>query len=129
MSIGKETVLADDDFILSETDIKGNIILVNEDFVRVSEFSQEELIGQPHNFIRHPDMPRAAFKDLWETIQAGKIWTGYVKNRTKSNGYYWVFATVSPFHSCSGEAGYLSCRKKASAEEIARAEKLYSTME
>ena len=129
MSVGKETVLADDDFIVSETDTKGNIILVNEDFVRISEFGQEELIGKPHSFIRHPDMPRAAFKDLWQTIQSGKVWTGYVKNRTKSNGYYWVFATVSPFKSCSGEAGYLSCRKKASAEEIARVEKLYSTME
>ena len=128
MAAGKETVLHDDDFIISETDAKGVIILVNGDFERISEYTQEELIGQPHNLVRHPDMPKAAFKDLWETVKSGKIWTGYVKNRTKSGGYYWVFATVTPFKSCSGEQGYMSCRKKASPEEIARAEALYKIM-
>ena len=129
MAQGKETILNDDDFILSETDAKGRIVLVNSDFIRISEYEQDELIGRPHNMIRHKDMPKAAFADLWATIQKGDVWTGFVKNITKSGGFYWVYATVTPFTSCDGSKGYLSCRKKASREEIEEIEALYKTMD
>ena len=78
--------------------------------------------------VRHKDMPKAAFKSLWDTVKKGEIWTGYVKNATKDGGYYWVFATVYPFESCDGSKGYLSCRRKPSIKEIEKAEKLYEEM-
>jgi len=128
MAAGEETVLEESDFILSETDEQGRIVSVNDDFLRISEFSKEELIGKPHNIVRHKDMPKAAFKDLWETVKSGKVWHGFVKNATKSGGYYWVYATVFPYTSCGERKGYLSCRKRALPEEIKDAEELYKTM-
>ena len=128
MAAGQETVLDDYTFLVSETDAKGNILFANEDFCKIAEYSIDELIGNPHSMVRHKDMPKAAFADLWKTVQRGEIWTGYVKNATKSGGYYWVFATVFPFESCDGSKGYLSCRRKASLEEISTATNLYKTM-
>lgn len=128
MAIGQETVLDDYAFLVSETDAKGTILFANEDFCKIAEYEIDELIGKAHNMVRHKDMPKLAFKSLWDSVQKGEIWTGYVKNSTKSGGYYWVFATVYPFESCDGSKGYLSCRRKASTEEIFSAIKLYSTM-
>ena len=125
MAVGQETVLDEYAFLVSETDAKGNIRFANEDFCKIAEYTLEELTGQPHSMVRHKDMPKKAFKSLWDTVQAGEIWTGYVKNATKSGGYYWVFATVYPFESCDGSKGYLSCRRKPSIEEIVEVEKLY----
>ena len=125
MARNQETVLDDYSFLVSETDEKGIIRFANDDFCKIAEFEVEELMGQPHNMVRHPDMPKAAFKSLWETVQSGNIWTGYVKNSTKSGGYYWVYATVYPFESCDGSNGYLSCRRKASRLEIEKYEALY----
>ncbi len=121
--------MSDTDFLVSQTDEKGRILFANEDFCKIAGYTLDELIGQPHNIIRHPDMPKAAFKDLWDTVQKGKIWTGYVKNRTKDGGYYWVYATVFPNIACEeGKCGFMSCRRKPSREEIAEAESLYQTM-
>ena len=128
MAAGQETVLDDYTFLVSETDAKGNILFANEDFCKIAEYSIDELIGNPHSMVRHRDMPKAAFKSLWDTVQRGETWTGYVKNATKSGGFYWVFATVFPFESCDGSRGYLSCRRKASIEEINKASSLYKTM-
>ena len=128
MVVGRETVLDDYAFLVSETDAKGNILFANEDFCKIAEYSIDELIGNPHSMVRHKDMPKAAFADLWKTVQRGEIWTGYVKNATKGGGYYWVYATVYPFESCDGSKGYLSCRRKASNEEINIAINLYKTM-
>lgn len=125
MPINQETVLDDYAFLVSETDEKGIISFANEDFCIIAEYDIDELIGQPHSIVRHPDMPKKAFKSLWETIQNGEVWTGYVKNQTKSGGFYWVFATVYPFESCDGRKGYLSCRRKASRDEIEKSTKLY----
>lgn len=125
MATGQETVLDDYAFLVSETDIKGNILFANEDFCKIAEYTLDELIGNPHNMVRHPDMPKKAFKSLWDTVQSGEVWTGYVKNTTKSGGYYWVFATVYPFESCDGSQGFLSCRRKASDEEIEQSIELY----
>ena len=124
--MSKETVLDKNAFLVSETDLKGIIKFANEDFCKVAGYSLAELLGQPHNMIRHKDMPKKAFKSLWDTVQKGEIWTGYVKNATKNGGYYWVFATVYPFESSDGSKGYLSCRRKPTNEEIQKAEILYA---
>ncbi|WP_419774257.1 PAS domain-containing protein [Halarcobacter sp.] len=126
MAAGQETVLDEYAFLVSETDSKGIIRFANDDFCKIAEYSLEELVGNPHNMVRHQDMPSKAFKSLWETVQRGDTWTGYVKNATKTGGYYWVFATVYPFESCDGTKGFLSCRRKPSREEIADAEDLYA---
>ncbi|WP_123377214.1 PAS domain-containing protein [Aliarcobacter butzleri] len=123
----KETVLDDYAFLVSETDKEGVILFANSDFCKIAEYNINELIGQPHSIVRHSDMPKVAFQDLWDTVKSGKVWTGYVKNATKSGGFYWVFATVYPFVTQNGENGYLSCRRKASNQEIAKAEELYKT--
>ena len=124
--MSKETVLDKNAFLVSETDLKGIIKFANEDFCKVAGYSLAELLGQPHNMVRHKDMPKKAFKSLWDTVQKGEIWTGYVKNATKDGGYYWVFATVYPFESSDGSKGYLSCRRKPTNEEIQKAETLYA---
>jgi len=124
-----EYVLKSNDFLVSQTDENGKIIFANDDFCKVAGYTLEELVGKPHNVVRHPDMPKAAFKDLWETVNGGKTWTGYVKNRTKDGGFYWVFATVAPMvDPKNNKKYYLSCRRKPSAEEIKKAEELYKTL-
>jgi len=124
----QEYILEKNDFLVSQTDEKGNIIFANDDFCRIAGFSIDELIGKPHNIVRHKDMPKAAFKMLWDTVKEGKIWNGYVKNRTKDGGYYWVYATVYPSKNANGERGYMSCRRKPSAQEIEDAQALYETL-
>jgi aerotaxis receptor len=126
--MSRETVLSENAFLVSETDAKGNIIFANEEFCRVAEYSHDELLGKPHNIVRHPDMPKAAFANLWETVHKGKVWNGFVKNSTKSGGFYWVFATVYPFKNEAGQQCYISCRRKPSREDIEKHEKLYKTM-
>ncbi|WP_418180852.1 PAS domain-containing protein [Aliarcobacter lanthieri] len=125
MNKEKEIILDDYAFLVSQTDEKGIIEFANEDFCKVAEYSIDELIGKPHNIVRHPDMPKSAFKNLWNTIKNGEIWTGYVKNVTKSGGFYWVFATIYPTLLSNGKKGYLSCRKKATSKEIEIAISLY----
>ena len=128
MAAGIETVLDQFAFLVSETDEKGVIRFANDDFCKIAEYELQELLGKPHNMVRHKDMPKAAFKDLWTTVKSGNIWTGYVKNATKSGGYYWVYATVYPFESSDGTSGYLSCRRMATRAEIEEHEKLYKEM-
>ena len=125
MATGQETILSDLSFLVSETDAKGTILFANKDFCNIAGYELEELIGKPHSIVRHSDMPKKAFKSLWDTVQNGETWTGYVKNATKNGGYYWVFATVYHFESCDGSNGFLSCRRKASKEEINSAVELY----
>lgn len=124
----KEILLDSNSFIVSETDEKGIIRYANDEFCEVSNYSLEEIIGKPHNLLRHKDMPKKAFEEMWSTIQGGNIWKGFVKNRTKDDNYYWVYATVYPLTLSDGSQGYMSCRKVASRDEIEKAIKLYSTM-
>ena len=91
-----EYPLADDCLIVSKTDIKGRITYYNQSFLDASGFSPQELMGAPHNIVRHPDMPPEAFANLWDTVKAGRPWYGAVKNRRKDGSYYWVMASVSP---------------------------------
>ena len=92
----KEVELGDSDLLVSRTDASGIITFANKNFVDISGFTEQELVGSPHNIVRHPDMPEGAFADLWSTIRAGKPWEGLVKNRTKSGDHYWVRANVTP---------------------------------
>jgi len=124
----REIVLADNAFIVTETDSSGKIIFANEEFCKVAEYEKEELIGQHHNLVRHPDMPKGAFKELWETVKVGKVWNGYVKNITKNGNFYWVFATVYPFTNDHGEQCFISCRRKPPKEKIIEIEKHYQTL-
>lgn len=126
--MSKETVLNNNAFLVSETNSKGNIIFANEQFCNIAEYELDELLGKPHNIVRHQDMPKAAFKDLWDTVKKDEVWQGYVKNKTKSGGYYWVFATVYPYKNEIGEKCYISCRRKPSREDIEKASELYKTM-
>lgn len=126
---GDERILNEDIYLISETDDKGRILFANDAFCEIAGYSVEELIGKPHNIVRHADMPRAAFKDLWETIQSGKEWTGFVKNRTKdARGYYWVYATVFPLMR-DNQRTYISIRKKPTEDEITASEALYRTLQ
>lgn len=125
----EEYVLKSDDFLVSQTDEKGKILFANDDFCKIAGYNIEDLIGKPHNIVRHEDMPKAAFKDLWETVKNGKVWSGYVKNKTKNGGYYWVYATVYPMYDETSHARtFMSCRRKPSKQEVLDAEKLYKTM-
>ena len=114
--------------IVSETDSKGKIIYANEDFCKISKYSKEELIGHPHSMVRHPDMPKAAFEELWNTVKNGQVWNGIVKNRTKDGGYYWVHATIYPSQTAEGKIKYFSVRVKPTTDEIENAEKLYAIL-
>ena len=90
-----ETIVPNDELIVSRTDLNGKITYANETFAQISGYEIDELIGKPHNIVRHPDMPHSVFKTLWETIKRGEMWKGYVKNLRKDGGYYWVYAEVS----------------------------------
>lgn len=128
MNNNLEIKLTPESFLLSETDEKGIIRYANDEFCEFAEYSLDELIGKPHNIVRHTDMPKEAFEDLWKTVKSGKTWKGFVKNKTKSEKYYWVFATVFPFISCDGTKGYISCRRMASPDEIEKYEIIYKNM-
>ncbi|MDZ7596147.1 MAG: methyl-accepting chemotaxis protein [Thiobacillus sp.] len=120
-----EYVLQEGESPTSKTDDHGNITYVNQDFINISGYSEEELIGQPQNIVRHPDMPEEAFADFWRTIKSGKPWTGLVKNRCKNGDHYWVEANVSPIIENHEIVGYTSVRAKPSREQVQAAENAY----
>ncbi len=122
-------VLYDDLYLLSETDEKGILEYTSDSFLKIANMHSEEIIGQPHNVVRHPDMPRAAFKTLWGDIQSKGFWTGYVKNARKGGGYYWVYATVLRSVDKNGKTKYVSIRVKPSRDEVKKAEALYATLD
>ena len=119
----------EDQTLVSVTDLKGRITYCNSVFIAVSGYSSTELMGQPHNMVRHPDMPEEAFRDMWATIQARLPWTGLVKNRRKSGDFYWVRANATPMLDGEQITGYLSVRTAATPQDIAGAQKLYETMQ
>jgi aerotaxis receptor len=113
-------------YLVSRTDLKGVITYVNDAFVEISGFSREELIGQSHNIVRHPEMPEAAFRDLWATVKSGVPWRGLVKNRCKNGDFYWVEAFVMPLKKNSQVTGYMSVRTPAPRDKRAAAEAAYA---
>ena len=123
-----ETPYPDGKLIVSTTDTKGNITHVNRSFVEMSGYEENELIGAPHSILRHPEMPPAAFKDLWDTVNKGVKWQGFVKNLRKDGGYYWVKATVIPNVRNGAVVGYTSVRRKPSKTKVEECIKLYPTL-
>lgn len=117
-----------DQTLISITDLKGRITYCNANFITVSGFAAPELLGQPHNIVRHPDMPEETFRDMWETIQTGLPWSALVKNRRKNGDYYWVRANVTPVRDGDRTVGFLSVRTRATDDEIDTAETLYGVM-
>lgn len=126
--MSKEIKLDKKVMIVSETNSKGNIIYANSDFCKISGFSKDELIGNPHNMVRHQDMPKSAFKDLWATISKGKTWNGIVKNTCKNGDYYWVNATAYPVTKKNGKKRFISVRVRPTKKEVEEAIKLYKKL-
>jgi aerotaxis receptor len=124
----KEFPFPEGQAIVSVTDLKGVITYCNRTFVEVSGYEHHELLGQPQNLIRHPDMPQEAFRDLWRTIKAGRPWSALVKNRRKNGDHYWVMANVTPLLDGGKPAGYLSVRTKPTRQQIEEAERIYAIM-
>ncbi|MFC3095517.1 PAS domain S-box protein [Alteromonas sediminis] len=114
--------------LISSTDVRGIITHCNDAFVEVSGYNRDELINKNHNMIRHPDMPEGVFREMWATLQAGKIWMGLVKNRRKNGDHYWVSAFVTPVFEQGKIVGYESVRVPAYDDEIARADKRYARL-
>lgn len=126
--MSKEIKLNKSTMIVSETNSKGIITYVNDDFCNVTGFTKDDLIGQPHNMVRHTDMPRVAFKELWSTVKDGKTWKGIVKNFCKNGDYYWVAATAFPVLKKNGKLKLISIRTKPSKKEVENAQKLYKEL-
>lgn len=120
-----EIFVTESDELITTTDLKGVITFANNTFLRIAQFDESEMIGMSHNIVRHPDVPSPVFKDLWDRIKKGEAWRGVVKNRAKSGDFYWVDAYVTPIFKHGTVCGYESVRKKATREQISRAEKLY----
>ena len=114
--------------ILSSTDLKGIITYANRKFCEIAGYTKEELVGKNHNIIRHPDMPKAAYKEVWDTISAGKEWAGLVKNLRKDGKYYWVFTHILPIRKDNEIVGYSAARRPASSEEIQEIIPLYQEL-
>ncbi|WP_281950736.1 PAS domain-containing protein [Nitrosophilus kaiyonis] len=123
-----ETEVPKDELIISRTDLKGIITYANETFAKISGYTPDELIGKPHSILRHPDMPKRVFTDLWETIKNGKIWRGYVKNLRKDKGYYWVYAEVSGVYKDGKLVEYKSMRSFVPKEKRIQMQKIYDEM-
>ncbi len=124
-----EKVMREDDFIVSMTDLTGRITYGNRIFIEFSGYSESELLGAQHNIIRHPDMPRAVFKLLWDKISAGEECFAYVKNMAKDGSFYWVFTNVTPTFDPTGNiTGYFSVRRKPKASGVQVATEVYRMM-
>ena len=124
----QETLFPRGELIVSQTDADGIITTCNNAFVLMSGYTEEELIGAPHSILRHPEMPAAAFADLWATVQQGNRWHGYVKNLRKDGGFYWVHAVVIPKIRDGQIVGHTSVRREPSRDKIAQAEALYEEL-
>ncbi len=123
-----EVPYPDGRLIVSRTDTQGVLTHCNQSFEEMSGYTKEELIGQPHYILRHPDMPKAAFKDLWDTVSSGNKWHGYVKNLRKDGTYYWVYATAIPNIRDGETIGYTSVRRKPSRKKVEECIALYAEM-
>lgn len=123
-----ETEVPEDELIISRTDLNGKITYANETFCDISGYHEAELLGKPHSIVRHPDMPSAAFEDLWSTIKSGKQWVGIVKNLRKDKGFYWVEAIVSGVYKKGKLVEYKSLRTPISYETKLKYQRLYDKM-
>ncbi|MBR0670846.1 methyl-accepting chemotaxis protein [Neoroseomonas soli] len=126
--IDQEIEVPSGEVLVSRTDTGGRVVFANAAFARISGFGEKELLGAPHNIVRHPDMPPEAFADLWACIKAGRPWDGLVKNRAKSGAFYWVRANVTPVEEAGAVTGYISIRSRPTAEEKAAAGTAYAAI-
>jgi PAS domain S-box-containing protein len=125
----QELFFNDDEFIVSKTDISGHITYGNDLFIKMSGYFEKELLGAPHNILRHIDMPKLVFKLLWERVQNGQEIFAYVKNRTKDDNFYWVFAHVTPSYNNAGKIiGFHSVRRKPTTEALSTITPLYQSL-
>src|SRR3954449_2360854 len=123
-----EYPVSDETLIVSRTDLKGKLTYFNDDFLAAAGFTSAELMGQPHNIVRHPDMPPEAFDNLWDTLKAGKPWLGAGKNRRKNGDFYWVLATASPIRENGQVTGFTSIRTRLPADQRKLAEEVYAAI-
>ncbi len=123
-----ETEVPENELIISRTDLQGVITYINETFAHISGYEPDELIGKPHNVIRHPDMPKSAFADLWQTIKEDKTWKGYVKNLRKDRGYYWVYAEISGVYKEGKLIEYKSIREPMNREKRIEMQRHYDEL-
>ncbi|MBE7638420.1 PAS domain-containing protein [Sneathiella sp. P13V-1] len=129
VTVDEEITFSPDEIIVSKTDKSGKLLYANDVFCRVAEMSTDEVIGKPHNLIRHPDMPRVIFKLLWDTISKGEEIFAYVKNRSKSGKYYWVIAHVTPSYDAQGQInGYHSNRRSPTRSAIDKISDIYKQL-
>jgi len=124
----KEYIVREGALIVSITDLQGRIVTVSPEFIQVSGFSSEELLGENHGNLRHPDMPAAVYSDLWKTLHSGRPWTGLMKNRRKNGDFYWDIASATPIREGGAISGYMTIRTKPSAQQIREAEELYAKL-
>lgn len=128
-SIPKEVKVSQGDFIVSKTDLKGNITYCNREFMKIAQYREQELLGKPHNIVRHPDMPRAVFKLLWDNIKKKQEVFAFVKNKTSCGDFYWVYANVTASLDNDGNiVGYHSVRRKPNDDAIKTIQVIYKTM-
>ena len=120
-----ETIVPSGELIVSRTDLKGNITYANETFALISGYTKDELIGKPHNIVRHPDMPKSIFKELWKDLETKGSWNGFVKNKRKDEGFYWVYAEVSRVFKNGVLVEYKSIRTPISFEDKVKYQLLY----
>ncbi|DAB38822.1 MAG: PAS sensor protein [Sulfuricurvum sp. GWF2_44_89] len=125
----QELTFGEHDIIVSKTDTQGKVTYGNELFLQLAGYQEHEIIGAPHNIVRHPDMPKLIFKHLWETIRSGREVNAYVINQAKNGDYYWVYANVTPSLDKNGRvAGYYSVRRKPSQKALAQVKPLYQRL-
>ncbi len=123
-----ETIVPHNELIISRTDLKGIITYVNETFAEISGYTPDELIGKPHNIVRHPDMPKSVYEDLWKSIKENESWSGYVKNLRKDKGYYWVYAHISGVYKDGELVEYKSIREPVARDKKIEMQRLYDKM-
>ena len=123
-----EYIVRDGALIVSVTDVNGKIVEVSPEFIQVSGFSAEELIGKDHGSLRHPDVPDAVYTDLWNSLHAGRPWSGLMKNRRKNGDYFWDIANATPLREGGNLSGYMTMRTKPTAQQIREAEELYQKL-
>lgn len=124
----KEIIMRENDFIVTKTDTLGRLTYCNRVFIEFSGFSEQELLGQQQNIVRHPDMPRSVFYLLWQAIKSNNEFFGYVKNMSKDGSYYWVFANITPSYNKDKVTGYFSVRRKPNPATIKMIEPIYRDM-
>jgi len=127
--VDEEVIMEEEEFIVSKTDLRGNLIYANRTFMRIALYPENKLLGQPHSIMRHPDMPKGVFKLLWQTIKKGDEFFGFVKNICSDGRYYWVFANVTPAYDQQNRpVGYLSVRRKPPLSAINVIKPIYQKM-